>query len=505
MSSKLELLQELLSDRDQVVVLYRGQAHCSCGEIFTDFCDIENHLVQRHEKLSPSRSTSSKSLPLVLKDIVNSLSTSMLTAKSSDQQLDIVVPAGTLAVCLDEASIQGGLVSSMDCHLCFIQCYSFKTLKDHYLRQHPGTWACPETCRQVQNLTFQKPSSGDKSIKHKSLQYFCPLPACKYHVSQCQAQISTLKAFSSYSQLKQHYSKMHASREKKCAKCGMGKKLCVIVCCCKTYEKSLIAGFATDVYLKRHKKLTCGRSFSCQTCAAVFSALENLQTHCRRKSHPLGLEYSSSVSSRPPTKKLKAAPSKSYPPNRFVKIAPMPSLTMTAALALSEMSTKDPSSEAKKQQQQAVMTPEKLRPHWSASTQTSPRGDQAPVVAEMSEESILKTSARSCIPKLGEIEQFSTETQTDDLELLLKPSIGTVTSSHAATEDAFTIEAQTQFDLDDILCSNYTQTALFDTSLDHQSQTVNSAETQTMLMSYDLVNMETQTMSMLFDTEDVNT
>ena len=152
---------------------------------------------------------------------------------------------------------------------------------------------------------------------------------------------------------------------------------------------------------------------------------------------------------------------------------------------------------------------------WSAaSTQTSPRGEhQFPpaVVSEISEESIFKEAAetaaaasavvRSTIPKLGEIEQFSTETQTDDLELLLKPSAtgcGTATSTNnGQNEDAFTIEAQTQFDLDDILCSNYTQTALFDTSLDPTNSGVNSAETQTMLMSYDLVNMETQTMSML--------
>ena len=53
-----------------------------------------------------------------------------------------------------------------------------------------------------------------------------------------------------------------------------------------------------------------------------------------------------------------------------------------------------------------------------------------------------------------------------------------------------------QFDLDDIFGSKYTQTALFNTSLDPNSG-VNSTETQTMLMSYDLVNMETQTMSML--------
>merc|ERR1711874_843974 len=137
-----------------------------------------------------------------------------------------------------------------------------------------------------------------------------------------------------------------------------------------------------------------------------------------------------------------------------------------------------------------------------------PRGEHhqfPPVVSEISEESILKAAAetaaaassvvRATIPKLGEIEQFSTETQTDDLELLLKPSetgCGTTATStnNGQNEDAFTIEAQTQFDLDDILCSNYTQTALFDTSLDPNSIGVNTIETQTMFMPDELVNME---------------
>merc|ERR1712083_627577 len=140
---------------------------------------------------------------------------------------------------------------------------------------------------------------------------------------------------------------------------------------------------------------------------------------------------------------------------------------------------------------------------------SGPRGETPPMaVPEITEESILKAAA--AIPKLGEIAaQFSTDsvslaTQTDDLEMLLKPSTttggyGTTTTStsNGQNEDAFTIEAQTQFDLDDILCSNYIQTSLFDTSLDPTNSGVNSAETQTMLMSYDLVNMETQTMSML--------
>lgn len=173
--------------------------------------------------------------------------------------------------------------------------------------------------------------------------------------------------------------------------------------------------------------------------------------------------------------------------DKYVKIAPRPSLTMTAALALSELSTKEPLS--------------KMSDKQLASTQTSPRGTTVVEDPCATAEMPLEQPPPHKIPKLGEIEQFSTETQTDDLEQLLKSS----TATQSQNEDAFTIEAQTQFDLDDILCSNYTQTVLFDTSLDQSSAVgVNSAETQTMLMSYDLVNMETQTMSMLFDSEEVN-
>ena len=72
-------------------------------------------------------------------------------------------------------------------------------------------------------------------------------------------------------------------------------------------------------------------------------------------------------------------------------------------------------------------------------------------------------------PKLGDIEQFSTETQTDDFDLLKiaaseEASVRGEDKMVDEEDDPFSsfkrhlIEATTQFDLDDILCSNYTQT-----------------------------------------------
>ena len=236
----------------------------------------------------------------------------------------------------------------------------------------------------------------------------------------------------------------------------------------------------------------------------MFSEYSSLQTHCRRKGHPLpSLKPVTEPEAHVPIyrKAISQVNANGGSSRKYLKIAPMPSLTMTAAIALSELSSKTSTNNPFEDKSKKVQD----KPLWSASTQTSPRGEQEP-----SEESILPVSRTSRpIPKLGDpkLEQFSTETQTDDLEqLLLKPNTSNV--------DAFTIEAQTQFDLDDILCSNYTQT-IFDTSLDPSSTTASGApvnteaETQTnMLMSsYDLVNIQTQTMSMLFgdhDDEQVN-
>ncbi len=129
-----------------------------------------------------------------------------------------------------------------------------------------------------------------------------------------------------------------------------------------------------------------------------------------------------------------------------------------------------------------------------ASTQTSTNQDAS------TSDFVSPGEEKKHAPKLGDIEQFSTETQTDEMIVV---------------DDPFTIEAQTQFDLDDILCSNYTQTALFTSTLDTQSNNVataasTSAETQTMFSLDEVaaasgIHMETQTPHdsfSIFDDED---
>ena len=106
-----------------------------------------------------------------------------------------------------------------------------------------------------------------------------------------------------------------------------------------------------------------------------------------------------------------------------------------------------------------------------ASTATSPEPKN---MEEAIDDSLLRPFQRNRakpFPRLGDIEQFSTETQTDDFDLLkIATSEDTSVRGEGVDkmvddeDDPFTsfkrhlIEATTQFDLDDILCSNYTQT-----------------------------------------------
>ena len=50
-----------------------------------------------------------------------------------------------------------------------------------------------------------------------------------------------------------------------------------------TFIVLFFPAFATEVFLLRHRKTSCGRSFSCPNCKALFGSIESLQTHCRRK------------------------------------------------------------------------------------------------------------------------------------------------------------------------------------------------------------------------------
>ena len=113
---------------------------------------------------------------------------------------------------------------------CSVTCWSFKTLKNHFMRQHPGLWPSQEACRQIPRLLFTKPSKDHQNRLPKgwSYHFYCPIPGCKYHLNQHLQGLGRIveeepRWFSTRSLLKQHYSKIHAFKSEICPTCGIGK------------------------------------------------------------------------------------------------------------------------------------------------------------------------------------------------------------------------------------------------------------------------------------------
>ena len=118
-----------------------------------------------------------------------------------------------------------------------------------------------------QNITFERPEGGGHGVVSaaQTPAYFCPMVECKYHI----ARSGQVKHFANFKLLKQHYAKVHASRQHVCGTCG--------------------EGFGTPLFLARH---ACARIFVCGGgCGTAYKSLESLQTHCRRTGHPLPLRY----------------------------------------------------------------------------------------------------------------------------------------------------------------------------------------------------------------------
>jgi len=144
-ASKLALLQKLLIDREQLIIFHQNSIICSCGKQFEDINDIENHLVQNHEKYTENY-TSRKKIQDILQDFIEKINEEELSYQTELAQFHVKLPSKSIAVCLEEEAINGGQVCDVLCPECSASCWSFKTLKDHYLRQHPGLWPCKETC-----------------------------------------------------------------------------------------------------------------------------------------------------------------------------------------------------------------------------------------------------------------------------------------------------------------------------------------------------------------------
>ncbi|XP_044735953.1 uncharacterized protein LOC123298113 [Chrysoperla carnea] len=94
----------------------------------------------------------------------------------------------------------------------------------------------------------------DKEIK---MEYHCPVENCMYNINRDQY-------FNKFKLLKQHYLKVHCSKEIICTKCNKA--------------------FTTAVNMKEHEKY-CGIEFYCLSCSNKYTSYEALRTHTKRKGH----------------------------------------------------------------------------------------------------------------------------------------------------------------------------------------------------------------------------
>ncbi len=234
----MTLLQKLLVDRAEVIVLSHKFAYCSCGDKFEDYSDAENHLVQYHEKRSHNeKKNGSGSNKNNLADILSSLAETLRenadeSKSAGDSSWSIQLPEKTMAVLLGEDEINGGQLQDVHCPECGDQFTSFDRLKVHYLKIHPEKWPRKED-NTDNNLLFERPKVRSK-LPNWNYHYFCPLPGCKYNILENSKQDpekqryildgTSSNYFTQYANLKQHYSKTHATKLFKCTSCDQGKQ-----------------------------------------------------------------------------------------------------------------------------------------------------------------------------------------------------------------------------------------------------------------------------------------
>lgn len=98
--------------------------------------------------------------------------------------------------------------------------------------------------------------------KMAEVHYYCPINKCKYNMLD----ESGSRFFKSKKYLRQHFLKVHAEKNIKCAKC--------------------IKTFANETLKVQHERC-CGNIFRCLDCNWTYSSREGLLTHCRRKKHSI--------------------------------------------------------------------------------------------------------------------------------------------------------------------------------------------------------------------------
>ncbi|KAM7356294.1 ASCIZ zinc finger protein [Cochliomyia hominivorax] len=90
--------------------------------------------------------------------------------------------------------------------------------------------------------------------------FYCPEETCIYYFGPTKT-----KHFKNFKYLRQHYQKVHLSKDFACEEC----------------KKS----FTTETQLKKHQREMCGKKFICNDCNWSYDSMEALLTHGKRKGH----------------------------------------------------------------------------------------------------------------------------------------------------------------------------------------------------------------------------
>ena len=309
----MTLLQKLSCDRRECLLLIGGRILCSCGRVFHDLAKAENHYVahakESEEDIYPM---------LDERQIVNRLREIVSQESGSDDPRvpRVTVPPRSYYLEPSEADLNVGGIRDYPCPECGVNLRDFDEIQEHYDTKHRTKTS---QCLRGQERVYFGLKNVPDTPKDWDKFYFCPVPGCKYHLITS----TKLNPIPSLKLLKQHYLKVHVPKSLKCAGC----------------EKA----FQSEVFLKRHERQDCGRTFRCRTCSKSFPSRDVLRHHGKVKGHDIGEKVSVSQMN-----KLQPLPRTILPNDMprnemgLLRIAPKPShMHLSAAIALSELSAKE--------------------------------------------------------------------------------------------------------------------------------------------------------------------
>jgi hypothetical protein len=139
----MKLLQRLLSNRQEILLLYKNSVFCSCGEEFDDYTDAENHVVNhvKDEEISALNKAVQESKNTIF-ETLKDLSKKVASIQAGESLAKTVfLPEKVCAVTLEEDDIDNGQLQDMDCPKCQQELKGgYPQLKNHYLNCHPWLW-----------------------------------------------------------------------------------------------------------------------------------------------------------------------------------------------------------------------------------------------------------------------------------------------------------------------------------------------------------------------------